>query len=99
MNVIVHIDKNKSKLAQFLHGTLFGPMISTLQKAITNNYFLRWPGIEKFDFKKLVPNIIPKVLGHLNQEQKNTISKKRNYRDKHYKRGRLLFSCTSKREM
>ena len=52
LNVIIHVDKNKAKLAQFLHATLFSPTIRTLQKAIANNHFLLWSGIEKVNFEK-----------------------------------------------
>ena len=76
INLLIQVDKNKSELAQFLHGTLFSPAISTLTKAIANNHFLTWPGIKKWNFKKLVANSIPMNLGHLNQERKNLQSTK-----------------------
>ena len=76
VNVIIQVDKNKAKLAQFLHGTLFSPSISTLKKVISNNHLLTWPGIKKLNFTKLVANIIPMTLGHLNQERKNLQSTK-----------------------
>ena len=76
INIIVQVYKNKVDLAQLLHRTLFSPKISTLQKAIANNHFLTWPGIDQVDFKKLVLNSILTALGHLNQERNNLQSTK-----------------------
>ena len=56
--------------------TLFSPTISTLAKAIENNHFLSWPGIEKLNFTKLSAHSIPTSMGHLNQERKNQQSTK-----------------------
>ena len=76
LNVIIQVDKNKAELAQFLHATLFSPTVRTLQKAILNNHFLSWPGIEKVQFDKLVENSIPMAMGHLHQERRNLRSTK-----------------------
>ena len=75
------MDKNKSKLAQFSHGILFSPVISTLMKAIANDHFITWPGIEKLNFEKLVMDSVPMNLGHLNQERKNLQSTKHKLND------------------
>ena len=46
MHYIITKDKSKSDLAQYLHDTVFSPSITTFAKAIKNENFITWPGID-----------------------------------------------------
>ena len=50
-NYIIHKDKNKLKLAQYLHGCDFSPTISTFQESTNKGNVITWPGIENVKFK------------------------------------------------
>ena len=49
-NVIIKLDPSRAKLADFLHGCLCSPCPSTLMKAIKNNHFVSWPGMNEINF-------------------------------------------------
>ena len=70
-NYAVTRDKNKLKLAQFLHGCAFLPAISTFQTCINKGNFIMWPGIENVKCKTLLGNPLGMALGHLDQERQN----------------------------
>ena len=76
MNYIVHKDKNKLELAQYLHGCAFSPSLSTLQTCVNKGNFITWPGIEDTKFQKLLEKPLATALGHLDQERKNLQSTK-----------------------
>ena len=76
MNYIISQDKDKTELAQYLHGCVFSPVISTFQKCIKKGNFISWPGIDNLNFKKLIKTTEPTLKGHLDQERKNVQSTK-----------------------
>ena len=76
MNYIIHTDKSKHDLANYLHACCFSPCLSTFTRAIQNGNFLSWPGIEDLNFKKLLPNAEATAKGHLEQEMKHLQSTK-----------------------
>ena len=45
------------KLAQYVHGGMFSPCITTLQQAIANGNLLSWP-VENLNFHKLIKTTI-----------------------------------------
>ena len=69
INNIISCDKNKTELAQYLHGCAFMPVVSTFQKFI-NKGKKYWPGIDDLNFKKLIGMIEAALKGHLDQERK-----------------------------
>ena len=76
VNALIHINKTKSQLADYLHACLFSPYPSTLQEAIQKNFLITWPGIDKINFNKYAANKIPTIKGHMIQERKNLRSTK-----------------------
>ena len=46
VNVILRKDEHKKDLANYLHGCCFWPVKSTFLKAIKNNHFSSWPGLD-----------------------------------------------------
>ena len=76
VNYVVTRDKNRTELAQYLHGCAYSPSISTFQKAINKGNFISWPGINDVTFKKLIGTPIATHCGHLDQERKNLRSTK-----------------------
>ena len=71
INFIVHKNKSKLELAQYLHACARSPIISTFQKAISNGNFITWPGIENINFNALLKTTIATAKGHLDQEREN----------------------------
>ena len=53
VNVIIRLDKDKMELANFLHGAMFSPSVTTLIKAIRNKQLLTFPGIDEINFKRI----------------------------------------------
>ena len=45
-NVIIRKNQTKTKLVDFLHAACFAPVKSTFIKAIKNNHFVSWPGLD-----------------------------------------------------
>ena len=74
--LIIRKNETKHDLATFLTSACFNPVKSTLLKAIQNNHFSSWPGMDyKFMNKFLTPNI-HSAKGHLNQERQGLQSTK-----------------------
>ena len=76
INVILRKDKTKSDLAQFHHGSLFSPVMSTMVQAIKNNHLTAWPGLSAKLITKNLPPVLATSKGHLNQERQNIQSTK-----------------------
>ena len=75
-NYIITKDKSKTDLARYLHATAFSPSITTFIKAIKNENFITWPGIDTLNFAKLLGTTKATELGHLDQERANLQSTK-----------------------
>ena len=74
--LIIRKNETKHDLATFLTAACFNPVKSTLLRAIKNNHFTTWPGMdEKFMRKHLTPSI-SSAKGHLNQERQGLQSTK-----------------------
>ena len=80
INYIIHTDKTKLEMAQYLHATLFSPCIKTLQQAIYNGNLLSWP-IEQLNFDKLLKTTVATEMGHLGQERKYLKSTNHSHND------------------
>ena len=66
VNLLVHKNKFKLELAQYLHVCAGSPVISTFQKAINNSNFITWPGIDKLNFNALIQTTLATIKDHLN---------------------------------
>ena len=62
MNYIITKDKSKTNLARYLHATALSPSITTFTKAITNENFITWPGIDTLNFATLLGTTKPTEL-------------------------------------
>ena len=51
---IIHKDKSKLEMAQYLHGCAFPPALSTFQDSISRRNFITWPGMDDVKLKKLL---------------------------------------------
>ena len=71
INYIISRDRNKTELAQYLHGCAFSPVISTFQQCIKNRNFITWPGIDDLNLRKLIDHTEATIKGYLDQERKN----------------------------
>ena len=67
---------NKKYLAEFIYKSCFSPPLSTFKKAINNNHFLGWPGIDDPTIKRYLIETMATAKGHLDQEQQNLQSTK-----------------------
>ena len=76
MYYIITKDKSKTDLARYLHATAFSPSITTFIKAIKNENFITWPGIDTLNFATLLGTTKATELGHLDQERANLQSTK-----------------------
>ena len=76
INYIISSDHNKTKLAQYLHGCAFFPVIFTFQQCIKNGNFITWPCIDDSNFRKLIDHTKATIKEHLEQERKNIQSTK-----------------------
>ena len=76
MNIILHKNKVKSDLAEFLHAAAFAPVRSTFHKAIKNNHFITWPGLDAQLITKHLPIVESTVQGHMKREYSNLQSTK-----------------------
>ena len=45
LNLIVHKNNTKNKLATYLHSCCFSPTLSTFIREIKNGNFISWPGL------------------------------------------------------
>ena len=70
-NAIIRKDTNKKFLADYIYKSCFSPPLSTLLKAINNNHFLGWPGIDDTSIKRLLSETMATAKGHLDQEQQH----------------------------
>ena len=57
-------------MVAFAHATLFSPALSTLQKALKNNY-IHIPGLTLASLKHHPPQSTATIKGHLDQQWKN----------------------------
>ena len=71
MDYIITKNKSKTNLAGYLHATAFSPSITTFTKAIKNNVFVIWSGIENVKYTTLLGKTTATELGHLVQERLN----------------------------
>jgi hypothetical protein len=75
-NGILRTDKVKCELAEYLHGTLGGPVPSTLLRAIRQGQLTTFPGLTTSLISKHLSKKITTSLGHQDQESKNIRSTK-----------------------
>jgi hypothetical protein len=74
--VIIRKKQTKIDLATYLHAACCSPVPSTFIKAIKNNHFTTWPGLDvELITKHLVPTLAT-TKGHLHQERQNLQSTK-----------------------
>ena len=73
---IIHKNKSKLELAQYLHACAGSPVISMFQKLINNGNFITWLGIDKINFHALIQSTLATSKGHLDQERKHLQSTK-----------------------
>ena len=66
-----HEQATKPELAQYLHKCCFSPATSTWTKAIANNNFTMWPGLNNELVRKHLPKSLATAKGHLKQQAKN----------------------------
>jgi hypothetical protein len=59
-------------MVAFAHAVLFSPALSTLQKALKNNY-IHIPGLMLASLKCHPPQLTTTIKGHLNQQWKNLV--------------------------
>ena len=71
LNYIITKDKSKTDLARYLHATAFSPSLTTFIKAIKNENFITWTGIDTLNFATLLGTTKATELGHLDQERAN----------------------------
>ena len=80
VNVILRKDQHKKDLAAYLHGCCLWPVKSTFLKAIKNNHFHTWPGLDTDLIQKHLDTSPHTVKGHLKQEKQGLQST--GYKDK-----------------
>ena len=69
LNVILRKKETKKDLISFLHAACCSPTSTTWIKAIENNQFATWPGLNTRLIKKHLPPSIATAQGHLKQER------------------------------
>jgi hypothetical protein len=65
-----------SDLVAFAHATLFSPALSTMEKALVQNYLTNFPGLTLNNLRRHPPTSIPMTKGHMDQTRKNQQSTK-----------------------
>jgi hypothetical protein len=65
-----------SELVAFAHATLFSPVLSTLEAALTRGYLTNFPGLTPAMLRKYQPRSIAMHKGHMDQKRKNQKSTK-----------------------
>ena len=80
-NVILRKKQSKVELAQYHHATCLYPTKKTFLKAIKNNHFTTWPGLDVKLIKKHLPKSMYTYQGHLNSERQGLQSTKPNIKD------------------
>ena len=68
LNVIICQKQAKEELATFLHTACLAPVETTFIKAIKNNHFITFPGLDENLITKNLPKSVDYALGHINQE-------------------------------
>ena len=68
----------KKELIRFLHAACFSPTKATWIKAINNNQFATWPGINAADVTKYLPPSMATTKGHMKMHRKNVRSTRNN---------------------
>ena len=71
LNVIICKRTLKGDLAEFLHHSLFAPVVPTLIKAINNGHLDTFPGLTSNLIRKHLRPSIPSAKGHIKQERQN----------------------------
>ena len=69
INVIIKKNTTAKDLALYLHATCFSPTKDTFLKAIKNNHFIGWPGLNSNLITKHLTPTIASIKGHLKQEK------------------------------
>ena len=70
-NSIIHMNKNKKELAQFLHAAFFSPASSTYIQTIKNNHLTTSPGLIEDPISKHLPLSTATQKGQIKQDLKN----------------------------
>jgi len=60
----------------FLHKTVFSPVLSTWFKVVNAGYFITWPGLTSDLIRKYLPKSMSTAKGHLRQLRQNISSTK-----------------------
>ncbi len=76
LNFIIEKGRSAKDLSQYLHASLFSPVLSTLLYAIKNNHLITFPGINDINFAKHLPKSVFTAMGHLDQERSGLQSTK-----------------------
>ena len=63
--------KSVSHLQAWHHTTLGAPAVTTLIRAINNNWLVSFPGLALNSVHKLLPRLIQTTMGHLHKVRKN----------------------------
>jgi hypothetical protein len=69
ISVIIRKDETKHDLVKYLHAACFAPVQSTWIRAIKNNHFSTWPGLNVELIKKHLPTSVATVQGHVKRER------------------------------
>ena len=75
-NVIIRKNQTKSTLVEFLHAACYAPTKATFLKAIKNNHFVSWPGLDPRTVAKHLGISEYTVKGHMARERSNLQSTK-----------------------
>lgn len=76
MNIIIRKKQTKKDLAIFLHAVCFAPIITTFVKAIRNNQFNTWPGLDPKLITQHLPVSEATIKDHMTRERINLQSTK-----------------------
>ena len=71
MDYIITKNKSTTNLSGYLHSITFSPRITTFTKAIKNNVFVIWSGIDNVKYTTLLGKTTATGLGHLVQKRLN----------------------------
>ena len=71
-----HHDPTVAQQVAFSHAALFSPSLSTLQKALDNNYITGFPGLNSKSLRRHPPQSIATTKGHMDQIRQGTKSTK-----------------------
>ena len=76
-NIIIKKQQTKTDLVKFLHAACFAPVKSTFTKAVKNNHFVSWPGLDPALISKHLEVNESTIKGHMNRESSNLQSTKK----------------------